>query len=395
MTEAMAPSLRDDLVAAATHIAQDLRIEGAESERDRTLSARAVELLRDAGLWRVQTPLTRGGREAGIRAQVETSFVVANADSAAGWVNMVSNAHAWMIGSFPAECQEEVFAEGPDARVPGTLASQGRATRVDGGWRLSGRWQFASGVDHGGWVLIGAVADEVPESPSRALHVVVPKRDLLVDDTWFTLGLRGTGSKDIVADDVFVPAHRSIPTRLLFDGMSPHGEEQASHIYRLAVLVGLSVQLAATVVGIADGAVELHVERTSGRREAYTGASKAENAGIQMRVAESATEVQMAKTLSRAAADRCDQVAATGERLTIDERAELKWHAAYAVELSRRATERIFASAGAHGAYDESLLQARYRDVNTACHHAMVDFDQNAQIYGRTRLGLDPGSPLV
>jgi alkylation response protein AidB-like acyl-CoA dehydrogenase len=148
-------------------------------------------------------------------------------------------------------------------------------------------------------------------------------------------------------------------------------------------------------VGIADGALELHVERTSARREVYTGASKAENVGTQMRVAESATELDVAQSLLRQAADRCDQVALTGERLTIEDRAELKWHAAYAVELSRRATDRIFASAGAHGVYDDSLLQARHRDVNTACHHAMVDFDGNAQIYGRTRLGLDPGSPLV
>lgn len=77
------------------------------------------------------------------------------------------------------------------------------------------------------------------------------------------------------------------------------------------------------------------------------------------------------------------------------ERAELKWHAAYAVELARRATDRIFASAGAHSIYDDSVQQARYRDVNTACHHAIVDFDGNAQMYGRTRLGLDPGTPLV
>ena len=116
---------------------------------------------------------------------------------------------------------------------------------------------------------------------------------------------------------------------------------------------------------------------------------------MQMRIAESATELRLARSLVERAADRCDEVAATGERLTLEERAELKWHASYVGELSRRATERIFASAGAHAIYDDSELQARFRDINTACHHAVADFDGNAQMYGRVLLGLDPGTPLV
>ena len=95
------------------------------------------------------------------------------------------------------------------------------------------------------------------------------------------------------------------------------------------------------------------------------------------------------------AADRCEEVASTGERLGVDERARLKWHAAYVVELCRRATDRIFGSAGAHAIYDDSALMARYRDINTACHHAIVDFDSNAELFGRVSLGLEPGTPLV
>lgn len=388
------PAARAALVGAVDGIVDLLRANATESERLRFVAPASVAAMTDAGLWRVLAPSSHGGAEAGLRTQVETVLAVAEADPAAGWVQMVSNAHVWMAGNYPAECQEEVFAGGPDVRLPGTLAAQGRASRAEGGWRLSGRWQFASGVDHGDWLVIGAVSDEAPESRTKAIHVIVPKRDVVVDDTWYTLGLRGTGSKDIVADDVFVPDHRSMPTRELFDGLSPHGEGNATHINRLSVLVCLSVQLAAAVTGIAGGALQLHVERTAGRREVYTGASKAENATTQVRVAESATELLLARSLIRQAADRCDEVAVTGQRLTTDERAELKWHAAYVVELSRRATERIFAGSGAHGVYDDSLLQGRFRDVNTACHHATVDFDGNAQMYGRTVLGLDPGTPL-
>lgn len=380
---------------AATSIAEVLRENAAVSERLRQLAPESVKAMEDAGLWRILTPASVGGAEAGLRAQVDALFVVAEADPAAGWVQMVSNAHTWIVGSFPETCMREVFAEGPDIRIPGTLASQGEAARVDGGWRLNGRWQFASGVDHGDWLLIGAAARQLPEGRRKPLHVMVPKADLVVDDTWFTLGLRGTGSKDLLAEDVFVPDHRVMATKVLFNGESPHGEGGPTFFNRLPVMVCLSVQLAAAVVGIADGALGLHIERTAARQDVYTGSSKAENPGIQMRVAESTTELDVARLLIRNAADRCDQVATTGDRLTIDERAELKWHAAYAVELARRATDRVFASAGAHDVYDDSVLQARYRDVNTACHHATVDFDSTAQMYGRTRLGLDPGTPLI
>jgi alkylation response protein AidB-like acyl-CoA dehydrogenase len=301
-----------------------------------------------------------------------------------------------VVGNFHPDCRAEVFADGPSVVVPGTLAAQGRARRVAEGWRLDGRWQFASGVDHGDHLMIGAVADErLPESGERGLHVIVPKADIGVDDTWYTLGLRGTGSKDLVADDVFVPSHRAMETRLLFDGVSPHGEIHRTHLNRLPVLVCLSTQLAAAVIGIAAGAMRLHVARTAARRDVYTGAAKAAAAGMQMRIAESTTEIDLARCLVDDAADRGDRVGETGERLTVEERAELKWHAAYAVELCRRAVERIYGSAGAHAVYDDSRLQARFRDLNTACHHAIADLDTNAELYGRVRLGLDPGTPLV
>ncbi|MDH4145896.1 MAG: acyl-CoA dehydrogenase family protein [Acidimicrobiia bacterium] len=391
----VASEVRADLVAAVEAIGELIAANAAESERLRRVAPATVEAMAGAGLWRILTPRAHGGLEAGLRAQVDTARLVAGGDPAAAWVQMVSNAHVWMAGNFPAECQAEVFAAGPDGRIPGTLGAQGRATAVDGGWRVDGRWQFASGIDLGDWVMLGTIADHLVDSPTRALHVLVPKADLAVDDTWFTLGLRGTGSKDVVAESVFVPAHRAMPTKLLFDGMSPHGEGHATHANRLPVLVCLGVQFAGAVLGIAEGALARHLERTRTRRDVYTGAPKVDDAGTQMRIAEAATELTLARHLVERAADRCDEVAETGVRLTIAERAELKWHVAYTAELCRRAVERIFAGAGAHAIYDDSLLQARFRDLNTASHHAVADLDTNAQMYGRVVLGLDPGTPLV
>lgn len=377
------------LLARAEAIADRVAATAAASDQDRKLAPEAVEAMAEASLWRILTPRAYGGLESGLRAQVDTVMVMARASSSAGWVQMVLNAHACLVGSFPGECQDEVFSAGADTRIPGTLAAQGTASRVSGGWRLDGRWQFASGVDHGDWLLVGAKADVVPDSGSPYLHVVVPKTDAIVDDTWHVLGLRGTGSKDLIARGVFVPDHRSIPTELLWTGRSPHGERHATHLYRLPLLPTLAIQMSAAAVGIAEAALGAHLAYARGRMETYTGQAKSLRVGAQIRIAEAAAELTSAGLLVRQAADISDGLVASGAFMDIEQRATLKWYASYAVELARRATERVFASAGGHAVYDDCNLQTHYRDMNTACHHAIVDFDTTGEIFGRQQLGLD------
>jgi alkylation response protein AidB-like acyl-CoA dehydrogenase len=396
---------RAALVAATVAIAPAVEAAGPASEAARRVAPEAVEAMTDAGIWRILRPERYGGFEAGLRAQLDTSTVMARAYPAAGWVQLVLGAHIWVLGAFPSDCQDEVFGEDPDVRIPGALAAQGRATAVAGGWRLDGRWQFCSGVDLGDWLLLGCIADRLPDvgdgvaagagGRGGLAHVVVPKAEVVVDDTWFTLGLRGTGSKDVVADGAFVPPHRIMATRTLFDGLSPHGATHASGLYRMPVLSSLSIQMGGPTVGMAERALDLHVERTRARTEVYTGKGKAQGAGAQARIALSEADVTCAALLARQAADTFDTIARSGSPATQEQRAEMKWHASYVVELCRRAADRVFAGAGAHAVYDDSLLQATYRDLTTASHHAAVDLDSTAEMYGRVALGLDPASPLL
>jgi alkylation response protein AidB-like acyl-CoA dehydrogenase len=386
----------DDLVAAAEAIVPRLAANADAGERARCLGPDSVAAMREAGLWRLLVPARYGGLEAALRTQVQTTAITSQGDPAVGWVQLVFGAHAWVIGGFPEACQDEVFA-GPDVLIPGTLASQGTARPTEGGWLVSGRWQFCSGVDLGTWVLIGARQDdtEAGGSGARSVHVVVPKADVEVDDTWFTLGMRGTGSKDIVLRDVFVPQHRSMFTGTLFNGRSPHAAMHRTNRYRMPVQPCLALQLGGALVGMARLALRLHVERTRPRVEVYLPRSKAQSAGTQMRIAEASAEITSAELLLFQAADRFEAIAASGQPAALEQRAELVWHAAYVAELCRRATERIFAAAGAHAIYDTSRLQTLFRDVNTAAHHAMIDFDSNAEMFGRVALGLDPGTPLL
>ena len=378
-----------DAIAAARSVLPALAEGSSSSEAARRLEGSVVTALRKSGLSRMLVPKRFGGYELPPSNHIRACTVLAHGCSAASWVHMVCGAHSFVVGRYPEKCQAEVFEGNPDVLIPGTLAPQGTAQKVHDGWILNGRWQFGSGVDHGPWLLIGARAvSENGDDPLPPVHVVLPTTDIVVDDTWYTLGMRATGSKDLVAKDVFVPDYRSMPTPELFRG---DFDGDVSPLYRLPVTGGLSSMLAGTVLGMTQRGLEYFVDATRVRDDVYAGGSKAAKVGLQLRLAESLGELELAETLVDKNCELLD-AAMTADHpvFDIDDAAQVRWNAAYSVELCRRATERIYAVAGARATYDDSLLQRWYRDINTASHHAIVDFDGISEARGRIRLGLDP-----
>ncbi len=377
-----------DLRHAAELALPTLRQWSAEAELARRVAPQSITALQQAGFARLLTPKVHGGDERPVSHQIRACMMTGSACSASSWVNMVCAAHTYVAARFPMRCREEVFGRSPDVLIPGALAPQGRLVRIDGGFELTGRWHYGSGIDHGPWVLLGCLGDKAADgSRSPPMHVLVPKSDITVDDTWFTLGMRGTGSKDLVAAGVFVPAHRAMPTAPMFDG------ETADHVeplYRLPVMGGLASMLAGTVVGFSDAGLATFIDATRVRREAYAGAHKAAKVGVQLRIAEAGGELAAARALVLENGRLLDRGLERGQfPLPLDERIQIRWNAAYAVELCRRAIERVFAVAGAQAMYDGHPLQRLHRDVTTASHHAIVDFDNVSEIKGRFDLGLD------
>lgn len=384
------PSI-DDLVLAARALVPRLEATSEASEQARRLDPAAVLAMRETGLSRLLVPRRFGGYELSIRAQILTCRETALGCSATSWVQMVCGAHDFVLGGFAEECLGELFADGPDMLVPGTLSPQGTVTRAPGGWRLEGRWQFCSGVDLSPWIMIGARQTDVASDPDpwRVVHVIARKQDVEIDDTWHVLGMRGTGSKDVVARGAFVPIHRSMPTVPLFTGLSPHA---SSAVYRLPVLPVLASMLAGSVLGMAERGYRAFLERTRVRQDVYVGGAKAASPGIQRRLSEARAELDAAERLLLAICDRWEELMAEDRPpIAIERRVGMRWDAAYVVELCRRAVERLFAAAGAHAVYDPSELQRVYRDVNTASHHAIVDLDNCAELAGKALLGLDLG----
>lgn len=364
-----------------------------QAEAERRLTDEAMAALTDAGLLRLMVPSRVGGDAAGFEPMVEAVARIGEVDGAASWVLMVMVAHDWMMGSFPEETQDEVYADGPDTAIPGSLAPAGQAQRVDDGWRVSGRWPFASGADHGEWYLLGTL--ESPDGVERAgqpqlVHIVVPRAEVTIDDTWNPIGLRGTGSCDVLLDDVFIPAPHAMDSGELLGVRGPWSRRHDTDLYKAPILPGLAIHVAASAIGIARSGVNDAKERFGVQRDAYIGSSKSDRPGLQMRVAEATTELRSAELLVADAIELVHHAAAGND--TRELRAHAKYQASYAIDLARRCLDRIVTAAGARAVFDGSKLQRAYRDVSMASQHAVADLDTVGIAYGRTLLGQSPGN---
>jgi 3-hydroxy-9,10-secoandrosta-1,3,5(10)-triene-9,17-dione monooxygenase len=374
----------DEIMLRVAAISPALAARARDSDEARRLDPANMRTMIDAGMFKIPVPARVGGYELTLRTLAAAVTGISEACPSSGWVLMVMGAHHWCMGTFPEAAQDEVFARG-GGYVAGTLSWQGTAADAPGGYRINGRWQFGSGIDHADWVMLGC-GDETTRRPK--LHVVVPRAEIEVDDTWRVLGLRGTGSKDLLAHDVFVPAHRAIDTRMMFAGASPHAANHRTNLYRLSPEAMLSMSVATAVLGSAKYALERFIERTRERTVIITGARKAEHGPTQVRLAEAAAEIQSAELLQRDVFDLFDRFMAAGTPMSPDDRTRVKWQAAYSAELCRRAAARLYSASGAHSVYETSAIQAAFRNINVGAQHASIDFDTSAEMFGRMKLGV-------
>jgi 3-hydroxy-9,10-secoandrosta-1,3,5(10)-triene-9,17-dione monooxygenase len=375
---------RAEVMRRVSEISPALNANARACDAARQVVPESMRLMVDNGFFKILQPRRVGGYELPMRTEAEAISGLSEACPSSGWVLMVMGAHHWCVGGLPERGQEDVFGDGRDGLVAGTLSWQGTAEPVAGGYRVSGRWQFCSGVDHSQWVMLGC-AD--PKTRGPGVHLVVPRNEIEIDDTWHVMGLQGTGSKDVVAHDIFVPAHRAIETRALFIGASPYASKHATNLYRLSAEAMLATSGLSAMVGQAKTALSQFIARTRERKVILTGARKADHGPTQVRLAEAAAEVHCADLMLHNSLDRFDALMTSGEPCSNELRVQARWNAAYGVELCRRAVARMYAGSGAHAVYASSDLQVSFRNIEVGAQHASMDFDTSAEMYARMRLG--------
>jgi 4-hydroxyphenylacetate 3-monooxygenase len=364
-----------------------IRERADENEKARQLIDANFDDLVSIGFFRSVVPKTFGGLETDIRDYLEAIRLLSSADPATGWVAGVVSVHGHGLAYFEPELQTEVWASGPDTTLATSGAPEGTAIVVDGGIRMSGRWRFSSGVDRALWVMLGIKVPNSETGESDFFVVAVPRSDFTIDDTWHTSGLRGTGSKDIVVDDAFVPRHRWAGPG--YENISPpYPGQHQSPLYSVPFMAVFPAIFAAVALGSAEGALAIAQDKLQRRVRPLTGQRTVESPAALMRLGESALELRAGGALIERHWDELAHATRTGE--PVEASTVGRWHSedAYGARLGIRAIDRMIDGAGGSAQYSANPLQRYWRDLHTIGAHVYFDFDANMEIAARDLLSI-------
>jgi alkylation response protein AidB-like acyl-CoA dehydrogenase len=391
---ARARSSADGLKAEVRRLLPAIRAKAADTERARQVPDEHVEALRAIGFFKLVQPAAFGGDEQDFVVLADLIMEIAQGCASTAWVCGLLSAHQWMLGLFAAEAQRDVWGENPDALLCGSYAPACDAVAEGVGYRITGRWSFASGCDNSQWAFCAARLPATDGRPSEPAFFLVPRTDWVIDDTWDTIGLAGTGSKTIVLDKVFVPAHRLLLFADAAAGRSPGSRLYKNRLFAIPIYCQLSPCLAAAGIGAAMGALEDFVAATGTRmtRGSVTGGNNrmAEFPTVQIKVAEAAAAIDAARFIllrdfEAIAREIRQQGEATTERRVTNRRGQ-----AFAVSLAVRAADILNAATGGNGLAMSNPIQRAWRDVNAVGRHVSLNWDSVGAMYGQMALGLEP-----
>jgi len=392
MLQTVVPT-RDELVQRASELVPLLRGQAGWIEEHRRLPEDVVETIEDSGLLKMRTPVQYGGYESDARTLIDVHAELARGDGSAAFCVSVWTLINWLVGRFPDEVQDEVFAT-PNVRVCGTISATGTATAVDGGYVLNGRWRFTSGVLHSHWKFTAAMLDG-PDGP-QPVTALVPVADLEIVDDWAVSGLRGTGSVTTVATDLFVPTERVVSQSDLFSPQCQSKVNAGKPIYEVPLLVTSTAATAGQAVGAAKYAMESFLERLPGRPITYTDHTSQRDAAItHLQVGEAALLTEEAETRAHRFAHMVDTKARTGEPWSEDERVYSRVQMGRVAQLATRAVDIIAMASGGSSIYDGVPIQLIQRNMRVLTIHALTNPDTNIELYGRNLCGLGPNTPYL
>jgi alkylation response protein AidB-like acyl-CoA dehydrogenase len=397
MTAVDATPTTAELVERARAISPLLAANASQGEAERRVTDESIKALTDAGLFKIAVPRRYGGYETSMRTMLEVSAAVGEADGGTAWVLTLVNVCNWLTGLFPQQAQDEVFGADPAALVSGVLAPTATTLKVDGGWRVTGKWYYNSGSWHATWAGLGIpVTDEDGQVVNQGL-ALIPRGDLDLEDTWFVAGLKSSGSNCLVAEDVFVPEHRVmlVPPAIVGQYASELLDDEP--FYRSALVPVLALVLIGPQLGMGQAALDYVIAKAAKKPISYTFfTSQAESAGFQLQVAEAARLIDTARLHAFRAADDIDQAAARDEYPDLLARARIRSDTGLVAECITKAIDILLYAHGAASFAEISPLQRIWRDSATGARHAVVSPQVSYEVYGKALLGLaDNITPLI
>ncbi|MFC9434037.1 hydroxylase [Nocardia sp. NPDC057030] len=362
------------VLARIEQYADEIRAEGVVGDKLMRLSDTSAGRLRESGAIRMLQPKKYGGLEVHPREFAETTMAIGAMDGAAGWVTGIVGVHPWELAFFDPKAQDEVWGADPDTWMASPYAPMGVARPVAGGYLLSGRWAFSSGTDHCQWVMIGAaLGDEQGKRvmPPRTMHVLLPRADYRIDpESWDVVGLRGTGSKDLIVEDAFVPTYRTLDAAKVFDGTAPKEAGRTETLYNFPFSCIFPLGITSSLIGIAEGALACHMAAQKSR-VAITGIPIKDDPYVLYAIGAAAAEIAASRAAILETVDRFWDMVDRGEEVSFELRAIGRRTQTAAAWRVVRAVDEIFARSGGGALQMKTPLQRFWRDAHAGLSHAI------------------------
>lgn len=358
-----------------------------DAERQRRVHEDTVTRMQAAGLFRVLQPKAYGGYEFDPQTFYDIQMALAEGCMSTAWIYGVIAVHNWQIACFDPRAAAEVWGKDTGTLTSSSYMPKGQVTRVEGGFRLSGRWGYSSGVDHCQWALLGAlVPPEGGQGAPDYRTFLVPRGDFKVLDTWDTMGLAATGSHDVVVEDVFVPQYRTHRSADGFAGTSPGLATFTAPLYKLPFGQIFVRAVSTSAIGALQGALNT-VEDFASTRVGDMGTKTADQGYVQYAVAETAVAIDEMKLVLRRNFEALQQAVASGTALDIKQRLHFRFQAAMVVDRCVQMATKLFNAAGARGILNDFPVARALRDINAGRTHYANNPDLFGRNYGRVLLG--------
>lgn len=385
-------SLEAALIEKAKNLIPVLKERAERAERDRCMPKDTDQEFREAGFYRALQPARYGGLELDYGVQTMFARELGRACASSAWVGGILACHGWMAGMLPDEAQAEIWGEDSDVAISTSFLPIGVKVEQQGeGLNISGRWRFSSGVDHCSWAIVLAIVPpKNGEGPPDPVFVLVNLDECLVETTWNSVGLSGTGSNDIVVDDVYVPPYRMMRVLELRGQETSGSKANNSYLYRLPLFAVFPFNIIGPALGAARGALDdVVVDITS--RSSVTGAELPKMATVHTRISQATALIDAGDAVLEKVRRLIVEKGRSGREFTMEERARYRLNLGHIAQSCCDAVDTLLPLTGGRGLENNHPMQRAWRDIHAVAQHIGLVWDVQAGLYGNVKLG--QGSP--
>ncbi|MCP1471772.1 3-hydroxy-9,10-secoandrosta-1,3,5(10)-triene-9,17-dione monooxygenase [Sphingobium sp. OAS761] len=375
------------LVEQAARLVPVLRERAAECEAGNKVPADTIRDFQDAGFFKILQPTRYGGYEMDVETFYQVQMKVAEGCMSSAWVLGVVAVHNWQLALFAPQAQEDVWGEDPSTLISSSYMPRAQVTPVEGGYRITGRWGFSSGVDHCDWAFLGGLVKDPETGEPDFWTFLVPRGDFQVLPIWNTIGLGGTGSHDVTVDDAFVPAYRTHRSKDGFAATNPGAKVNPGALYKLPFGQVFVRAVSSSSIGALQGALDLFLEIGARRVSNNSGASATGDPDVQMLIAETQSAIDEMKTMLFRNFAHLNDRARRGEQADLETRLRFRFQSAQIATRCCELISRIYYSGGADGIYRGNPIARAFCDIHTGRTHVANNPNSVGRNYGKVALG--------